>query len=278
MATTANYPKVAFVVPWYGRDIPGGAERQTRDTAHHLAQAGVDITILTTCIKDFYSDWGKNHHRAGTTTENGIPVHRFPVQKRNRAEFDRVNTKLIHGLPITPTEEATYTIEMIKSPTLLDHIHQHQNHYIFIFLPYLFSTTLFGSTIAPTRSIIIPCLHDEPYARLPSIQKPLANAHTLIFNSHPEADLANQLVPAATTQPRLVTGEGVTMDEERGNPDRFKQKYDIDNFVLYSGRREAGKNTPPPPRLLGTLPSRQRQDFASLADRDREEAHLYGVG
>ena len=39
---------LAFVAPWYGPDIPGGAEAECRATAQALRNRGVPVEILTT--------------------------------------------------------------------------------------------------------------------------------------------------------------------------------------------------------------------------------------
>ena len=57
--------KFAFVIPWYGVNIPGGAEAEARRTAEHLHRAGVPVEVLTTCVRDFRADWSVNHHRPG---------------------------------------------------------------------------------------------------------------------------------------------------------------------------------------------------------------------
>ena len=71
--------KLAFVVPWYGKGVSGGAESEAYRTIMHLADAGFTVEVFTTCIQDFFSDWSRNHHRPGTTAEDGIRVHRYPV-------------------------------------------------------------------------------------------------------------------------------------------------------------------------------------------------------
>lgn len=43
--------KIAFVIPWYGEDMKGGAEMELREVSVHLAKAGIDVEILTTCAK-----------------------------------------------------------------------------------------------------------------------------------------------------------------------------------------------------------------------------------
>ena len=50
--------KVAFVTPWYGADIPGGMESETRRTAAHLLEAGYKVEVLTTCIHNFFFIYG----------------------------------------------------------------------------------------------------------------------------------------------------------------------------------------------------------------------------
>ena len=87
--------KIGFVVPWHGQNIPGGAEMALRGVTEHLNKAGVDVEILTTCVKDFMSDWNTNFHKSGLTIENYIPVRRFKVRKRNVDAFNQVNIKLM---------------------------------------------------------------------------------------------------------------------------------------------------------------------------------------
>ena len=71
--------KIAFVIPWYAEKIPGGAEMETREVTKHLREAGMNVEILTTCVKEFVSDWGVNYYPEGTETILGVPVRRFKV-------------------------------------------------------------------------------------------------------------------------------------------------------------------------------------------------------
>lgn len=43
---------IAFVIPWFGFDIPGGAEMELKGLVSHLHDAGVKVEILTTCVKE----------------------------------------------------------------------------------------------------------------------------------------------------------------------------------------------------------------------------------
>ena len=100
--------KVAFVIPWFGLDIAGGAEAECLNTASHLHKAGVPVEVLTTCIKEFRSDWSVNYHPQGTETLRGIPVRRFPVAPRDTDAFNQINARLMNGMPITAEEETVF--------------------------------------------------------------------------------------------------------------------------------------------------------------------------
>ena len=47
---------LAFVTPWFGEKIPGGAEMELRGLTSHLHEAGVSLEILTTCVISL-NDW-----------------------------------------------------------------------------------------------------------------------------------------------------------------------------------------------------------------------------
>ena len=81
--------RIAFVAPWYGDNIPGGAEAALRGITDHLFAAGMDIEILTTTVEKFTADWNKDFYKPGSyTSKNGIPIRRFKIRKRNTAAFD----------------------------------------------------------------------------------------------------------------------------------------------------------------------------------------------
>lgn len=232
--------KVAFVIPWYG-DIPGGAETECRQTAENLQKSGVDVEILTTCVKQFLSDWNTDHFTEGTYKENRITVRRFSVRKRDTKKFDEVNFKLMHNCRLSPIEEQIFMENMINSDNLYSYIRDHSNNYdYFFFIPYMFGTTYYGSRICPGRSILIPCLHDESYAYMDIFKNMFKDVKAVIYNSEPEKELANKIYDIKGHQ--IVMGAGMDTDISY-NARRFRDKYDIKNdFLLYAGRRDSGKN------------------------------------
>lgn len=244
LSPTTYARTVVFVTPWYGVDIPGGMEAETRRTAEHLAQAGLTVEVWTTCIRDFYADWGKNYHRPGVESLHGVTIRRFKVGRRDKAAFDAVNGQLMQGRRITPAEEAIYLSQMFTCPDLYAAITAAAPDRLFIFIPYMFATTVYGAAVAPQRSLIIPCLHDESYVYLDIYQKPLRAARGLILHSQAEKALADRVFGVTDGQLRLVLGEGVDT-QARGDAARFRAQYaPPQHLVLYVGRKEPGKNTP----------------------------------
>lgn len=234
--------KLAFVTPWYG-NIPGGAESECRRTVENLKKHGVEVEILTTCVKEFLSDWSTNFYKEGTYDLNGVTIRRFMVRKRDTVRFDKINYKLMRNLKISPEEEQIFMREMVNSPNLYTYISEHGTDYdYFLFIPYMFGTTYYGSRIYPEKSILIPCLHDESYAYLEIYKTMFENVKGIIYHASPEKVLANRLYNLSNKQ--TVLGEGIDMDFAY-EPDRFREKYGIKNdFILYAGRKEAGKNVP----------------------------------
>ena len=233
--------KAAFVIPWYGENLMGGAERLCRTTAENLRRRGIDVEVLTTCSKEFLSDW-TNYYEEGLYWINGVPVRRFRVDSRDRRLFDEINLKLMNSYPISRKEESDFIKHSINSSSLCNYISEHASEYIFAFIPYMFGTTFFGSQICPERSFLIPCLHDESYAYLDIFKEMFENVRGIVFLSEPELELAKKIFNLAKADLRLI-GAGIDTEVDF-NGARFIEKYGLkDGFILYVGRKDRTKNT-----------------------------------
>jgi len=231
----------AFVVPRYGEEVIGGAENLARLTAEELARRGYRVSALTTQALDHHT-W-KNHYPAGESTQNGVRVTRFPAETRlGDPAVHRVIKSISEGARLSEDEQTRWLEGVVTSEGLLGHIRENAGEYShLLFLPYLFGTTYFGSMIVPERSYIIPCLHDEPFAHQSLITRMLTSARGLIFNSPGERRLASRLLD--TSDPGPVVGMG--LHPRDGDACAFRNRYPVrGDFLLYAGRREAGKNTP----------------------------------
>ncbi len=238
---------IAFVAPWFDDHIPGGAEMELREVSAHLHKAGVPVEILTTCVREFGADWSVNFHKTGCSVlESGIPIRRFPVRKRDTAAFDAVNAKLIQKMPVTLAEEDIFLREMVNSPELYEYIRTKKDEYtVFVFIPYMFGTTYYGVQAAPEKSVLIPCFHDEGYAYFQRFREVFRTAAGMVYNARPEMELAERLYGFSETNVRQIL-MGIGMDTSiSGDAARFRQKFGIHKpFLLYAGRKDAGKNVP----------------------------------
>ncbi|MEE1397047.1 glycosyltransferase family 4 protein [Ruminococcus sp.] len=234
--------KIGFVIPWYGEDIPGGAEMELREVATHLQRAGMDVEILTTCVREFSADWNENYYSAGTAVVEDIAVRRFPVRRRDTAAFDRVNRRLMEGQHLSLQEEKTFVEEMVNSPQLYEYLKDASDEYaLYVFIPYMFGTTYYGMQACPEKSVLIPCFHDEAYLYLRLFRQAYIQARGIIYNAMPEMELANKVYDFTTTEQICM---GIGMDTNIcANADAFRKAYRIQKpFLLYAGRKDAGKN------------------------------------
>ena len=234
--------KIGFVIPWYHKDIRGGAELELKGIVTQLHKRGVDLEILTTCVKEFSADWTENYFKEGVEIVEGIPVRRFKVRKGNMKEFHAINARLMRGESISIDEEQTFLHEMVNSQDLYDYIKNHSEEYHkFVYIPYMFGPTYYGIKACPFKSVLISCLHEECYAYFRSFRDAYANMAGIIYLSKPEQEIARRLWKLSKVK-ETVMGAGVDTEFEY-DADRFRKKYNIDYpYILYAGRKDEGKN------------------------------------
>lgn len=226
--------------PRYGPDVIGGAELVLREMAHGLAERGWDVEVLTTCARDHHT-WA-NHYPPGASRDGKVGVARFPVvNDTSGAARHEVNQLLAQGEQPTLAQQEAWMNDGLRVPELFHHLLAHADDYQAVVVsPYLFWTSFACGLIAPERTILRPCLHDEPEARFEVFEPLLTGVHGLWLNTDPEAALLDQIAPSHS--PAAVMGEGVPVPEAY-DPDGFRAKHGLGDiaFVLYAGRREGAK-------------------------------------
>lgn len=242
---------LAIVIPWFGEDIVGGAEKQAYELAYQLVQNGFKIDVLTTCSKSFRDEWSENFYQPGSSNVNGIQVKRFLVDSRNKQLFDETNKKLLsktvdklHPLYFDGTDEENqiWKQENINSSSLNQYISKERSKYnAFIFMPYLYGITLKGIENAQDKAWLQPCLHNESYAYLPCVRESFINAKGIFFNSLGEQQLAANIYGPFIWAKGIVVGEGITL--EKNKIAELPQSLLNKKFILYLGRRCKEKNT-----------------------------------
>lgn len=229
---------VGLVIPWYSDTMGGGAETACRLLAKTLLAHGAAVEVLTTRVRDFRGDWSRNHYPEGLSMEGGVPVRRFSVRRQDKHRFYSLNDRILSGQKLETGEERDFLREMINSPALYEYLSAHRGEYVFVLLPYLYGTTFFGVRACPESAVLVPCLHDEGYARLGPMREMFAAARGVIFLSRAERELARRLYPEFRDAGVLgLPLEGGTA----GDAARFEAKYGYRDFLLYAGRTDAGK-------------------------------------
>jgi glycosyltransferase involved in cell wall biosynthesis len=235
--------RLAIVVPRYGPGIVGGAETLCRDYAQRLHAAEHDVEVLTTCARDHFS-WS-NELPPGAVMIDGVAVHRYPITTpKDHGAVTMLHARLDAGFRLDPAGERRWVENTGYSEPMMAAIEQTaQRVDAVLFAPYLFASTVFGARVAPHKSLVIPCLHDEAYARFGIVQETLRGVAGLIFNSAPECDLAARLLGDGMPAHHVV---GVGFDEpDRLDPEQWRRRTRIDgDLVAYAGRREIAKNFP----------------------------------
>jgi glycosyltransferase involved in cell wall biosynthesis len=238
--TVERKGRLAFVPARLGPGVVGGAEAVMREMAVGLARRGWDVDVLTTCARNHFT-W-ENEFEPGVENLDGVTVRRFPAvistPRRERAEF---NAAIVAGAPLTIEQQHRWMNDDVRVPELFHYLLEEAERYrAVVFAPYLFWPAFACGQLAPERTILMPCLHDEPEAYLELYRPLFAGSRGLWFLSDPERDLARRIFPQLA--PHEVIGSGVDVPAAY-DVEGFRRRHGIEGrFVLFAGRREGGKN------------------------------------
>jgi glycosyltransferase involved in cell wall biosynthesis len=286
--------RIVLVTPWYGPDTAGGAEYYARRLAESLYQAGVNLEVETSTEKDFFSRDQSSYYPAGCQQVGGVPVLRFPSRSDDGAAWRQAHAHLLVGAAFLE-EERHLVDQLLVADAFYEAIAQQRDQTLFLFLPYVWGTTFWGSALAGDHAVLIPCLHDEPYARYSVYRHLFQRVRGGLFLSPPEMEVAVRLLGFLPERGRVI-GAGVDLDR-RGDPERFRQRFGFEEpFIFYAGRRDRGKGVPllikyfcaykdrnPGPlklALAGKNPIRVPLDFAKhvvdlgyVSEQDKHDAY-----
>lgn len=237
---------IAFIAPRLplGGAI-GGAETLILSLARLARAAGRDVAFLTTCAKSHVS-W-ENDSPAGEIEVDGLKVIRFPVDERRDIDsFLRAQEAISAGWEVSDEQEDAWIRGGVNSSAMEQYLRRDEGarYDRVVAGPYLFGLTEMASRAVPGRFILLPCLHDEPFARVRRIARIFSSARGAIFNTEPEKRLAARLFPDCFAEGG-GTVVGFPMPEPQGPvPPLPPQVEGIGPYILYSGRREPLKGTP----------------------------------
>lgn len=230
--------RLAFVVQRYGLEVLGGSETLCRQVVERLAST-YDIEVITTCAQDYWT-W-ENAYPSGTTTVNGIPVHRFPTIRTRSADFGKFCAQ-IFGRSHTFEQELKCLFDQGPlAPDLLAYITDRRDQYdLFVFFTYIYYPTALGLRLVPDKSLLVPTAHDEPSIYFDLYKALFHSPRAILYNTEEERTFVHSLFGNHYI-PNEVAGVGVQIPAHR-DPEDFRQKYGVTKpYVLYVGRIVSSK-------------------------------------
>lgn len=232
--------KIAFVVQRYGLEVNGGAELHCRQLVEHLMPF-YDIEVLTTKAVD-YVTW-KNEYKNSVEQIHGVTVRRFNVLKtRNMGKFNRLSAQVI-GVPHKEELEAEwFDSQGPYCPDLITYIEKHEQDYdVFVFMTYLYYTTVKGLPKAAHKAVLIPTAHDEPPIYLQYFYKMFKMPQGIFYNTIEEKEfIEGRFHNGNVLNNGGYGGVGVEIPEKI-DKDELKRTKGIDNYIVYVGRIDEAK-------------------------------------
>ena len=235
--------RLAFVAPRYPEaGTVGGAETLLKNLAVFAAEHGCTVDFLTTCADNHFT-W-ENTLPPGVRRQGKVDVHYFPVdENRDLETFLRIQEAICNAGDVSEQDELLWMKNNVNSSALYQHLRDHGAGYDCILMgPYLFSLVYASSQIHPSKTFLVPCLHDEAFAYLSCIKKMFQQVAGFLFNTLPEAQLARRLYELSENAGTIV---GMGLDSFTADGAAFKKKHGIQQpYIIYCGRREPLKGTP----------------------------------
>jgi glycosyltransferase involved in cell wall biosynthesis len=266
--------RICLVVQRFGKQIVGGSEQLARCYARLLKEV-YEVHVATTCAVDHVT-WrnelspglsqedGISVHRFPTDFERSPYFHRLDYSLLSRhilgvpsdAEGNPLpglggkwllvwsepsrKEALRNALRSAPCaiQEEFVRCQGPYSTGFLQFLEREKNNYdFFLFFTYLYPTTYFGAQQVPReKRILIPTLHDEPYAYLPIFREMAEDLHKVIFLTPGERTIAQQVWGLSV--PAELVGMPVDISHERAATPCPEFPY-----VLFCGRIEAAKGS-----------------------------------
>lgn len=251
--------KICFVVCQYGKEVNGGAEIHCKMLAERLANY-YDIDILTSKIINYNTF--EEYYNEPQELINNINVLRFDCIKFDNSSYNiwwkrskwsrKIRRTLFRfGLlksianliPVwdlgIEKERKLLQNHGFYSPDMLSFLEKnHHNYRKIIFMSYPYPHSVFGASIAPSKSILIPTAHNEGDL-FRSIQTHLfTQVRHIAFNTEEEQNLALKVFGNKIAKHSIVAvGVETEVQESINTKQEVLNKFGIDSpYLHYFGR------------------------------------------
>jgi glycosyltransferase involved in cell wall biosynthesis len=232
--------KLACVIHRYGAEIAGGSEAHCRQLAERLAALGHEITVLTSCAKD-YVTWA-NAYREGTTSLNGVTITRFPVRRQRRIKaFADLSDEVFDARAPHDRQMEWFRENGPDTPGLLDYLERHGREFdLLLFWSYRYAPAFFGLPLVADRAVLVPTAEEDPAIRLDVLEGYFRQPAGYLFLT-PEEQALVSLRAAAPLEPSAIIGAGLDPAPDVAGRGRLDALGIPPQFVLYLGRVDRNK-------------------------------------
>jgi glycosyltransferase involved in cell wall biosynthesis len=201
--------KLVFVTPRYGVEVIGGAESAARMLAERLCRRpGWEVEVMTSCALDHLT-W-ENTEPSGTSSLNGVTVHRFPTAGRRLLDYFKLDGKLRVSPRTASLAESRRWVALNgpMCPGLVDAVAATDADVVACY-PYLFATTVDAIAVSQVPTVLHPAAHDEPAIYLSAFRRSFRDIDGLVYHTQAERNLMEHVF-AIGAQPQIVLGLGVS--------------------------------------------------------------------
>jgi glycosyltransferase involved in cell wall biosynthesis len=129
-----------------------------------------------------------------------------------------------------------------KTSDLIRYIEQHAQEYdAFLFMTYLYYTTVKGLEKVAEKAILIPTAHDEPPIYLETFEKIFTIPKALFYLTQEERDFVEaKFHNGSILNNDGFGGAGIEVPD-KVNPDKMNQQYQVPEYIVYAGRIDQSK-------------------------------------
>ncbi|MBO0732170.1 MAG: glycosyltransferase family 4 protein [Acidimicrobiaceae bacterium] len=235
---TSTERRIALVCNRFGDGVAGGAEVVMHELGRGLRARGWLVDVLASAARDLYT-W-HNELPEGESWEHDLRVLRFRTEMSCGSDRERIGQRIGFGAAVSLAEQYRWINGSVRVPGMHRYLVDHASDYqAIVFAPYLFWTTFACAEIAPDRTVLFPCLHDEPPAYLEIFKPMFEGSRGILFQTEPEAKLAARIFHLPPRS--AVVGSGIRVPASY-DPDGFRRKHGLSgDFLFFAGRREWGK-------------------------------------
>jgi glycosyltransferase involved in cell wall biosynthesis len=211
--------------------------------AQALHEAGHAVEVFTTRTRS--ENCWRNELPPGTAFLDGIPIQRFAVDVHDRQKHLESLRPFPSCSATWPAEcESAYLRHTVRSTQLIEALRERLDQFEAIIVgPYLFGLTHDVAVAFPEKTLLVPCFHDEPLARLQSWITTYERVGGILYHSAEEREF---------TQAELGLNHPTTVDigtylPAAPNPDQEPWNSCAvaeSLYLVYCGRYSPQKDVP----------------------------------